>query len=59
MPDRLTTYLEDNMLLENMLDTIDLIFSFALRKLGRCCAAIESRTIRGKFGNLRKLLSVF
>ena len=55
----MATYLEDNMLLENMLDTIDLIFSFALRKLCRCCTAIEHRTIRGKFGDLRKLMSVF
>lgn len=55
----MATYLENNMLLENMLDTIDLVFSFALRKLRRCCTAIEHRTIRGKFGNLCKLLSVF
>ena len=55
----MATYLEDNMLLENMLDAIDLIFSFALRKLRRCCTAIEHRTICSKFGNLGKLMSVF
>ena len=45
------SYLEDDVLLEDMLDTGDLILGFAFGKLGRRCTAVEDRPIVGEIGH--------
>jgi len=52
------TYLEDNMFFENVLDTINLVFSLALGKLSGCRAAIENGAVIGKFWHSGKLFGV-
>jgi hypothetical protein len=47
------------MLLENMLDAIDLVFSLALGELSGRRAAVDDRTVWGELGNFGELLCVF
>jgi hypothetical protein len=55
---RVRTYLEHNVLLEDVLDARNLVFGLALRKLERLGAAVEGSTVGRECGDGREFLRI-